>query len=106
LIGISREEDQIAAMGKIISLKLNVRQAEALAARIKVAEGRSASSAQGPNGSHRSADLDDLETQFRHALMVKVDLKCNTKGKGTLVLHFNNQDELERLYSQLVKHQP
>jgi ParB family transcriptional regulator, chromosome partitioning protein len=30
-------------------------------------------------------------------------LKCNTKGKGTLVLHFSNQDELERLYSQLVK---
>src|SRR5260370_1681955 len=38
LIGISREEDQIAAMGKIINLKLNVRQAEDLAARIKAAE--------------------------------------------------------------------
>jgi ParB family chromosome partitioning protein len=35
--------------------------------------------------------------------MVKVDLKRSAKGKGTLVLHFNNQDELERLYSQLVK---
>ena len=106
LIGITREEDQIAAMGKIISLKLNVRQAEALAARIKAAE-RANTAAQGLTAtSHRSADLDDLETQFRNALMVKVDLKCNTKGKGTLVLHFNNQDELERLYSQLVKHQP
>src|SRR6266481_557508 len=38
LIGITREEDQIAAMGKIITLKLNVRQAEELAARIKAAE--------------------------------------------------------------------
>ena len=35
LIGITREEDQITAMGKIITLKLNVRQAEELAARIK-----------------------------------------------------------------------
>jgi ParB family chromosome partitioning protein len=34
-----------------------------------------------------------------------VDLKRNTRGKGTLVLHFNNQDELERLYSRLVKHE-
>ncbi len=105
LIGISREEDQIAAMGKIISLKLNVRQAEALAARIKAAERANAAVQDLTASSHRSADLDDLETQFRNALMMKVDLKCNTKGKGTLVLHFNNQDELERLYSQLVKHQ-
>lgn len=109
LIGINREEDQIAAMGKIISLKLNVRQAEALAARIKAAQRADAAGGRdksGPYSSHRSADIDDLETQFRNALMVKVDLKCNTKGKGTLVLHFNNQDELERLYSQLVKQQP
>ena len=35
LVGITREEDQITAMGKIIALKLNVRQAEELAASIK-----------------------------------------------------------------------
>src|SRR6266704_5254315 len=38
LVGIAREEDQIAAMGKIIALKLNVRQAEELAAKIKAAQ--------------------------------------------------------------------
>ncbi len=107
LVGISREEDQIAAMGKIVTLKLNVRQAEELAARIKavahvedIAEEVLAVTAPPPR---RSADLADLETQFRDALTVKVDLKYNTKGKGTLVLHFSNQEELERLYSQLVK---
>jgi ParB family chromosome partitioning protein len=47
--------------------------------------------------------LDALETQFRNALMVKVDLKLNARGKGTLVLHFNDQEELENLYSRLVK---
>ncbi len=104
LIGIAREEDQIAAMGKIIALKLSVRQAEELAARIKAAERANAAVqevAQLPP--KRSAEIEYLETQFRNALMVKVELKRNTKGKGTLVLHFNNQDELERLYSQLVK---
>lgn len=106
LVGISREEDQVAAMGKIIALKLNVRQAEELAARIKAAE-RAGAAAHGAAATppRRSAELDDLETQFRNALMVKVDLKSNTKGKGTLVLHFNTQDELERLYSRLVKHE-
>jgi ParB family chromosome partitioning protein len=106
LIGISREEDQIAAMGKIITLHLNVRQAEELAARIKAAESADGAlqevSVAAPR---RPAEIEDLEAQFREALMVKVDLKRNTRGKGTLVLHFNNQDELERLYSRLVKHE-
>jgi ParB family transcriptional regulator, chromosome partitioning protein len=104
LAGINREDDQVAAMGKIISLKLNVRQAEELAARIKAAE-RADAAAQEVAASppKRSPELNDLEAQFRNALMVKVDLKRSTKGKGTLVLHFNNQDELERLYTRLVK---
>lgn len=108
LIGISREEDQIAAMGKIISERLNVRQAEELAARVKATE-RATTIVQHATPippSQRSPDLDELETQFRNALTVKVDLKCNTKGKGTLVLHFNNQDELERLYHKLCENPP
>lgn len=106
LVGITREEDQVAALGKIVTLKLNVRQAEELAARIKAAERADAAAAEvlaAPTPPRRSADLEDLETQFRDALTVKVDLKYNTRGKGTLVLHFSNQEELERLYSQLVK---
>jgi ParB family chromosome partitioning protein len=103
LVGITREEDQVAAMGKIIAQRLNVRQAEELAARIKAGEQYSSAAPPVSTAPARSADLEDLETQFRNALTVKVDLKCNTRGKGTLVLHFNNQDELERLYSRLVK---
>jgi len=103
LIGIASEEDQVAAMGQIVTQRLNVRQAEELAARIKAGE-RFESAAQRMNSTPgRSAEIEDLETQFRNALTVKVDLKYNAKGKGTLVLHFNNQDELERLYSRLVK---
>lgn len=106
LIGIAREEDQIIAKDKIIALKLNVRQAEELAARIKAAERAEGSDAAKNSRSlisSRAAELEELEAHFRNSLMVKVDLKCNTKGKGTLVLHFNSQDELDRLYNQLVK---
>ena len=102
LIGIAREEDQITAMGKIITLKLNVRQAEELAARIKAAERADNAKRSIAPMQARKAELEDLETRFRNSLMVKVDLKCNTKGKGTVVLHFNNQEELERLYNRLV----
>jgi ParB family transcriptional regulator, chromosome partitioning protein len=108
LVGIVREEDQIAAMGKIITLHLNVRQAEELAARIKAADRAEAAAeevlAETPEPvARRSVDIADLENQFRNALTLKVDLKYNARGKGTLVLHFNNQEELERLYGQLVK---
>ncbi len=102
LIGITREEDQITAMNQVINLRLNVRQTEELANRIKAAE-RAGQGAQVTPAQSRSPDLEDLEAQFRTALMVKVDLRRNRKGKGTLVLHFNNEDELERLYSRLVR---
>ncbi|HET9919640.1 MAG TPA: ParB/RepB/Spo0J family partition protein [Ktedonobacteraceae bacterium] len=105
LVGIESEEEQILAMEKIIALKLTVRQAEELAGSLKAQEKALARSAQEQvvPVQRRSEELDSLETHFRDSLMVKVDLKCNTKGKGTLVLHFNNQDELERLYNRLVK---
>ncbi len=103
LIGIAREEDQITAMGKIIALKLNVRQAEELATNIKGREDVDAVIERMTTKTPRPAEVQELETHFRDALMVKVDLKKNAKGKGTLVLHFNDQDELERLYTRLVK---
>lgn len=104
LVGITREEDQVAALGQIINRKLNVRQTEELAARIKAAERANANQgAQVAPTPSRAPDLDDLEAQFRTSLMVKVDLRRNRKGKGTLVLHFNNEDELERLYTRLVR---
>jgi ParB family transcriptional regulator, chromosome partitioning protein len=103
LVGIAREEDQVTAMGKIIALRLNVRQAEELAARIKASENIEAAVQHVTAPSRRPSELDELETQFRNALMVKVDLKLNAKGKGTIVLHFNDQEELESLYSRLIK---
>ncbi len=103
LVGIAREEDQVTAMGKIIALRLNVRQAEELAARIKASENIEAAVQHMTTPPRRSAELDELETQFRNALMVKVDLKLNAKGKGTIVLHFNDQEELESLYARLIK---
>jgi ParB family transcriptional regulator, chromosome partitioning protein len=103
LVGITDEELQEKAMDQIIASRLNVRQAEELAARMKASENIEAAVQQVMGPPRRSSDLDTLETQFRNALMVKVDLKLNPRGKGTLVLHFNTQEELESLYSRLVK---
>ena len=103
LIGITSEENQVTAMNQIISLHLNVRQAEEMANRIKASQDIESAKHQMTTPPRRTSDQESLESHFREALMVKVDLKYNAKGKGTLVLHFNNQDELEGLYSKLVK---
>ncbi len=103
LIGITGEQDQLTAMGRIITLKLNVRQAEEVAATFKNKEDVDAVIERMTTPQTRPPEERELETHFRDALMMKVDLKKNAKGKGTLVLHFNDQDELERLYSRLVK---
>ncbi len=106
LISITREEDQVHAMQQIISMHLTVRQAEALAGRMKTEENieKAVQSVTSLPPQH-SSEIESLTTDFRNALMVKVDLRCNTKGKGTLVLHFNSQEELEGLYNRLVKHE-
>ena len=103
LIGIPREEDQVTAMSKIIALHLNVRQAEELAASMKAREDVEDALQRIRATPQRNSDIEELENHFRNALMVKVDLKKNAKGRGTLVLHFNDQEELERLYSKLVQ---
>lgn len=103
LIGITNEEHQIIAMGKIIAQKLNVRQTEELAAQLKAAQEHPTPSIAPTK--QRDPEVEEITSHFRNALMVKVDLKRNNKGKGTLVLHFNDQEELDRLYNKLVKQQ-
>jgi ParB family chromosome partitioning protein len=105
LITITSEEDQVHAMQQIIYQSLTVRQAEALAGRMKTAENIEQAIQSMNNPPQSSSEIESLTTDFREALMVKVDLKRNAKGKGTLVLHFSSQEELEGLYNRLVKHE-
>lgn len=105
LVGIESADDQIKVMKQIIALRLTVRQAEELAERIKGIENVDTALEHVTMVPSHSPELINLESQFRDALMVKVDLKYNARGKGTLVLHFNSQDELDGLYGRLVKPQ-
>ncbi|MBX5451554.1 ParB/RepB/Spo0J family partition protein, partial [Thermogemmatispora sp.] len=104
IAGLSSYEDQEEALHQVLARRLTVRETEELVRGWKSLEqpARPSASRSAPV---RSPDLEELEAQFRNSLMVKVDLRCNAKGKGTLVLHFNNQEELERLYARLVKNE-
>lgn len=103
LLGIEDEEEQIALMNRIIDEHLSVRQVEELVKALKETRSINEAMRKITTKPQREVELDSWEQDFREAFMAKVDLKCNNKYKGTLVVHFNNQEELESLYRRMVK---
>jgi ParB family chromosome partitioning protein len=103
LLSVERDEDQLTLMHKIVAEHLSVRQVEEMVKALKQTRSINEAMSSVTAKPQRSAELTDWERDFRNTFMAKVDLKCNNKYKGTLVVHFNNQDELESLYNRLVK---
>ncbi len=100
LIGITNPEDQIHLMNQIISQRLSVREAEEAARRYKTAALQLVSDRKGSR--RDSPDTRALEEEFLRAISMKVALKRNAKGAGTLTITFSNEDELNTLYELLV----
>jgi len=57
----------------------------------------------GPGKQQRtpSDQLASLEQDFRHALGLKVEIKASPRGRGKIVIHFQNHDEFDRLRKQI-----
>ena len=49
----------------------------------------------------RSEHVASLEQEVRHALGMKVEIRQSARGRGKMVIHFQNHDEFERLHQQL-----
>ncbi|MBW1735357.1 MAG: ParB/RepB/Spo0J family partition protein [Deltaproteobacteria bacterium] len=94
LAGFNRSEDQWSLRNKIIKKGLSVRQAEALARRAKGATG---SRGKKPPGDHY---LRSLEDSLKRSLGTKVEIRKRGK-RGTVVVHFYSDDELDRLLDRL-----
>jgi len=98
------EWDQVEMAKRIVAESLSVRQTEAIVKEfLDDAENGGASSItkttkEKPEVSPR---IRDLEQQFRSWLGMKIKLTSNDKGKGKLVVHFNSNDEFERVYQAL-----
>jgi ParB family transcriptional regulator, chromosome partitioning protein len=94
ILGLSLEKQQQLATERILKEGLNVRQTEALVARLSkdsavVKEVRSSPAI-------KDANVTNLETRLRERLGTKVQLRY-TQGKGALEIHFFSDAELERL---------
>ena len=93
IIGLEDVDNQQIMFKKIINEKLNVRQAEELAKKLKNPK-QAAAPKELPH------NLRKAEKSLADALAVKVEIKSSAKGnKGKIVLNFSNENELEKILS-------
>jgi ParB family chromosome partitioning protein len=94
ILGLPEERLQKSAAERILKEGLNVRQTEALVARLQT-RGTTAKTPTGTVLAH-DANVTDLENRLRERFGTKVRLKY-LKGKGALEIAFFSDDELERI---------
>jgi ParB family transcriptional regulator, chromosome partitioning protein len=104
LLPLGDELEQIALAERIERDGLSVRDVERI-----VSEQLGDEGSENPNvlpgpGSRKRTSSDQiasLEQEFRHALGVKVEIRASARGRGKIVIHFQDHDEFDRLRDQL-----
>lgn len=100
LAGIDNIALQLSLFKQIVEQDLSVRAVEELISRYQ----GSTRSDQKPNRAERLPDhLRQIQDQFSAFFGAKVELKRNPKGKGQVVVNFENDSELNRLIDLLEK---
>jgi ParB family chromosome partitioning protein len=85
---------QLEAAQIISNKNLSVRETENLVRRLQ------SSDSQKENSKPADPDILRLQERLTHQLKLKVAIQCNAKGKGKLVIHYRNLDELDILLAQ------
>jgi ParB family chromosome partitioning protein len=96
LLTLPTAQAQAAALVTILSHELNVRQTEALVRRL---------SGERPALAEKPApppEVADLERRLEDSLGTRVDLKRGSRGRGTVVIHFYSDEELDALLERLL----
>jgi len=86
--------DQAAVAKQIVAKKMSVRQAEALVKSFKQPKVTKAPQ-------EKQADIKHLEQQLSEKLCAKVDVQHSAGGKGKLVIHYHNSDELDGILERI-----
>jgi len=100
LLGLDSPELQIAGLKEVVKRGMSVRAAEEWVRRVNAAAQitREGEDAEPPRDPHLAA----LEDDFRRALGTKVDLHRSSRG-GRVVIHFYSDEELQGIYSAIVR---
>jgi ParB family transcriptional regulator, chromosome partitioning protein len=96
LLSLPRSEMMIEAMNIIIGQQYNVRQAEELVR--KLLGQRTVK----PVKVRKPAEVTALEGSLRDSLGTQVSINRGRKGKGTIIIHFYSDDDLNALSDKLI----
>jgi ParB family chromosome partitioning protein len=96
ILGLAGEKTQKLAADRILKEGLNVRQTEALVARLQTRETGTTSRPGSLTPLTQDAHVASLENKLRERLGTKVHLRY-AQGKGALEISFFSDDELERI---------
>ena len=97
---IATAEDPADLAREIVARGLSVRQAEALARKVKPGAGADIGRASARNAKPVDADLEALERQLGDMLGLKVRVSHDGKS-GTVTLHYSSLDQLDMLCQRL-----
>ncbi len=85
---------QMQLANEVITQGLSVRETEQ---RVQQLQRQEKSKVQPSFVKHPDPDVLKLQENLSQKLNTKVQIKHNTRGKGTVVLHYSNMDDLERI---------
>ncbi|MDY5969110.1 MAG: ParB/RepB/Spo0J family partition protein [Bacteroidales bacterium] len=92
LMGLSDTDDQLKALHKIMANRLSVHQAEVMIKALHKSE---------PVRKRAEPDLPTLhaaaQSSLRQHLQNEVEIKRSRRGKGTIIIHFDNDADFERI---------
>ncbi|KAA3651853.1 MAG: ParB/RepB/Spo0J family partition protein [Proteobacteria bacterium] len=95
LLGLDKTQQSRVAE-QIVAKNLTVRQAEAMVKEIKNPGPKKTKSTP-----QKSADIRHLEQQLSEQLCTQVAVKQQSGGKGQLVIHYHNSDELQGILERI-----
>ncbi|QDU30693.1 putative chromosome-partitioning protein ParB [Anatilimnocola aggregata] len=99
LLPLGDDDEQIALAHRITDEQLSVREVERLVNEQVAAEddGHTATAPTAKKKRTRNDQIASLEQELRIALGTKVEIKQSAKGRGTVVIHFTDSDDFDRL---------
>jgi len=106
LLPVGDEESQLQLANKIAAEAWSVRMVETHVSEMLRVEREAEEGGVVPPGGKKTRravtpHIESLQTELRHQLGTKVEIRETTKGKGKITIHFANADEFDRIRSIL-----
>jgi ParB family chromosome partitioning protein len=101
ILGISDMNTQLAALNRIVSEKLSVRETEALVQSLQNPKTTPLSKFKEKKKTSLPDKYEAMQQKLNETLKTKVEIKRNRTGKGSITLFFSSDNQLEQLINSL-----